>query len=116
MMETETFTVLTPFGRVAVDFGEEGGCTMTGDDGAIAHLVDVMGRCTGPLGASITPGNLEPRTLVDFCQPPGGMVTVIPPPGFDVELAQAPVLDAVDGDALAKLRASASVLAGLRAR
>lgn len=75
----DVFTAITPYGPVAVEFPEDGGCLMSGDAGAVAHLQDVMARNTNAEGVAMTPGNLEPVDLVNFCQPAGSGILVIEP-------------------------------------
>lgn len=113
MSDPDVYLALTPFGAVSVEFPEEGGTVIAGNDAALAHLRGVMSAATNGLGASITDGNLEPRDLVFFCQPAGSGVTVIAPPdlgapGEDDE----PVLDSTENPALARARAIAALLAG----
>lgn len=75
----DIYRAVTPFGIVEIDFPEEGGVVMSGDLAAIVHLEEVMKDCTTDMGIGITRDNLEPRTLVEFCQPEGSGVSIIEP-------------------------------------
>ena len=75
----DAYTAITPFGPVAVEFPEGGGSVFSGDDGAIFHLQDVMARNANGRGVAMTPRNLEPVDLVNFCQPDGSGIVVIEP-------------------------------------
>ncbi len=83
MTRTDLYQAATPFGLIAFDFGEEGGCTVTGPQDAIDHFEHVISQCTNAVGASISLGNLEPSTLAHFCQPKDGLITIIPPVASD---------------------------------
>lgn len=75
----DLFRIATPFGIATADFPEAGGCILGGDPDAVTHFLEVLRGCTDSLGASITPDSLEPATLVEFCQPPGSRVNILPP-------------------------------------
>jgi len=77
----DTYTAVTPFGPVAIEFPEGGGSLFSGDDASIYHLHDVMARNANGCGVSMTPRNLEPSDLVNFCQPEGSGVAIIEPLG-----------------------------------
>lgn len=114
-MTPDSYLAQTPFGTVVVDFPEDGGSIMEGNAAALEHLRGVMSAATNGVGASMTPGNLEPRDLVYFCQPPGSGVKIIPPVDFeDADGEGAPVLDSVESPGLAKLREGAAALAAAR--
>ena len=76
---TDTYTVITPFGPVSVEFPEDGPSLFSGDDGAVFHLQDVMARNTNGRGIAMTLCNLEPVDLLNFCQPDGSGIVVIEP-------------------------------------
>ena len=76
---TDTYTAITPFGIVEVDFPEDGGVVFMGSDIAVDHLKAVIGECTGSNGISLTPQNLEPNDFYHFCQPKGSGVTIMRP-------------------------------------
>lgn len=100
-MNQDTFIALTPFGMVEVEFPEDGGSAMVGDDEAIRFLTYIMGQGTNAMGMSITPQNLEPSDLVNFCQPPGACIRIIPPADYsDGDDDLMPMLDSVHGDVL----------------
>lgn len=73
------YTAITPFGVASVEFPEDGGSVFSGDDGAVFHLQDVMVRNMNGRGIAMTPRNLEPVDLVNFCQPDGSGIVVIEP-------------------------------------
>lgn len=81
----DVFTALTPFGTVKVDFPEDGGAVFSGPEAAVAHVRDVMGRCSNGVGATMTDSNLEPWDFLHFCQPPWSGITIVPPPDFPLE-------------------------------
>lgn len=100
-MIPDTFIALTPFGAVGVEFPEEGGSILSGPNDAVLFLTDVMGRCVTGMGMSMTPQSLEPSDLVNFCQPPGSAVRIIPPADYiDGDEGLIPMLDSVHGDVL----------------
>lgn len=100
-MIPDTFIALTPFGAVGVEFPEEGGSILSGPNDAVLFLTDVMGRCVNGMGMSMTPQSLEPSDLVNFCQPPGSAVRIIPPADYiDGDEGLIPMLDSVHGDVL----------------
>lgn len=76
---TDTYTAITPFGIVEVDFPEDGGVVFDGAISAVEHLKAVIDECTGTNGISLTPQNLEPYDFYHFCQPKGSMVTILEP-------------------------------------
>lgn len=76
---TDTYTAITPFGIVQVDFPEDGGVVFDGAISAVEHLKAVISECTGSNGISLTPQNLEPIDFYHFCQPKGSMVTIMEP-------------------------------------
>ena len=76
---TDTYTAITPFGIVEVDFPEDGGVVFDGAISAVEHLKAVIDECTGTNGISLTPQNLEPYDFYHFCQPKGSMVTIFEP-------------------------------------
>lgn len=76
---TDTYTAVTPFGAVEVDFPEEGGCILDGAVEAVDYLKSVMAKSVNGMGMSITPDNLEPVDFMDFCQPKGSGILIIEP-------------------------------------
>lgn len=81
----DVFVALTPFGTVKVDFPEAGGAVFSGPEFAVAHLCDVMGRCSNGVGATMTGSNLEPWDFFHFCQPAWSGITIVAPPDFPLE-------------------------------
>ncbi|WP_101103734.1 hypothetical protein [Macromonas bipunctata] len=76
---TDTYTAITLFGIVEVDFPEDGGVVFDGPASAVEHLKSVIDGRTGTNGISLTPQNLEPYDFYHFCQPKGSMVTILEP-------------------------------------
>lgn len=98
-MTPDTFVALTPFGAVEVEFPEDGGSTLAGSPDAVWFLTGLMGRCTNAMGMTMTPQSLEPSDLVNFCQPPGSAVRIIPPADYsDDDEDAAGLLDSVNQD------------------
>lgn len=112
-MNPDIYKVVTPFGIVAIDFPEDGGCSMVGPADGIEHLKAVMSRCVNGQGVSVTEGNLEPRDLVEFCQPPGSLVAVFPPLADPAEptpsgVGTEAIMYAAENPALARARGAAA--------
>lgn len=84
---TDTYTAVTPFGAVEVDFPEEGGSVFVGDPAAVEYLQSVIRQCIGQGGQGLTPESIEPVDFTDFCQPEGSGVLIIEP--FDLMMATA---------------------------
>lgn len=91
---TDTYTAVTPFGAVEVDFLEDGGNEYTGDAGAVDYLKSVILQCTGQGGIGLTPESIEPVDLVNFCQPKGRGILIIEP--IDSVLEYGPILGSDD--------------------
>ncbi len=96
--DSDIFVVLTPYGRIDVDFPEDGGSTLASESpAAIEYLTGIMARNTNGHGISMDPQNMEPIDLVNFCQPPGSGIIVLPPAYYlmAAQEGDAQVLDAV---------------------
>jgi hypothetical protein len=93
---TDTYTAVTPFGAVEVDFPEDGGSVFVGDAGAVEYLKSVIEQCVGQGGIRLTPDTIEPIDFTDFCQPKGSGILIIEPFDLMMEKAmseRAPALD-----------------------
>lgn len=75
----DRYTAFTPSGPVEIDFPEDGGCIMEGDDDAVAYLCDFIEKNTNGRGMLMSVDTLEPVDLVNFCQPKSSGITILEP-------------------------------------
>jgi len=88
-MMNSTYKVFTPAGQFDAIFAEDEDIPIeySGDELAISFFKDwlFINQVSGEHGHLLDSQNLTPRELYGFCQPPGGVIEVIPP--FDDLLA-----------------------------
>lgn len=99
----EAFRAETPFGLVQVLFPDDGGVEYDGPAPAVTFLQALISEQTGEDGAALSPQAIDPADLLNFCQPAGAGVKILPPledetMGLPTEEGTAPTLDAVSPD------------------
>lgn len=95
-LHPDVYTAITGYGRVEVEFPDDGGIVFSGPPEAVEHIKDVMSRAVSSLGVGLTEANIEPVDFVRHCQPEGGGVIIVEP--FDDLIAHGSILDRPDPD------------------
>ena len=77
-MNHAAHTVITPYGWLALEFGEEGPPTVEGSADARTFFEDCLSNIVGPLGITLSLDMLDPDTMT-FCNRPDLGLSVLDP-------------------------------------
>ena len=75
----EAYQAITPYGPVQVLFPDDGGVEYDGPGAAVAYLQALISEQSGEDGRMLSPDSIDPLDLLNFCQPVGGRVQILPP-------------------------------------